>query len=256
MNNIKVEILKTGRLFHYAHFICDVLFPEINNKLYNYHSIYRKKEITQTIGIFKNIYEDVMGSKYIELNENEYNKLKCEFKLISRYDFKDRNHFIFFKDYILNKFNIKDDNNYPEILLIQRGNPIQLVIDNDLKKFNTNGKNGNETREINNIEELKIYLQNNYGKKYRTVILENVPFIEQVKLFYNAKYIIGVHGGAFANMFFCKPNTLILEILGDRIWRFFDIISKQLSLKHFKCPNDINIIKNNIITLIPKFYYQ
>ena len=35
----------------------------------------------------------------------------------------------------------------------------------------------------------------------------------QVKTFFNAQKIIGLHGAGFANLIFCKPNTEILEIL-------------------------------------------
>ena len=45
---------KDGSLYHYAHFICDCLFPEVVNELYKYKQIVRKKSLDQTIGNFSN----------------------------------------------------------------------------------------------------------------------------------------------------------------------------------------------------------
>ena len=38
-----------GSLYHYAHFICDCLFPEIVCDIYNYDVVYRERSINQTI---------------------------------------------------------------------------------------------------------------------------------------------------------------------------------------------------------------
>ena len=39
-----------------------------------------------------------------------------------------------------------------------------------------------------------------------------LSFFEQIYLFNNAKFIIGAHGAAFANLTFCSPDTNIIEI--------------------------------------------
>ena len=36
-----------GSLFHYAHFICDCLFPEIIVDIFNYNEVIREKSIHQ-----------------------------------------------------------------------------------------------------------------------------------------------------------------------------------------------------------------
>ena len=56
-----------GSMFHYAHFICDCLFPEIISDIFNYNEIIREKNIHQTIGNFSKIYTDVMRIKNTEL---------------------------------------------------------------------------------------------------------------------------------------------------------------------------------------------
>jgi hypothetical protein len=56
-----------GSLFHYAHFLCDCLFPEIINDIFKYNEVIREKNIHQTIGNFSKIYEEVMMIKNKEL---------------------------------------------------------------------------------------------------------------------------------------------------------------------------------------------
>ena len=65
-----------GSLFHYAHFLCDCLFPEIICDMFNYKEIIREKTIKQTIGNFSKIYTEVMMIKNKELLPNNFNKLK------------------------------------------------------------------------------------------------------------------------------------------------------------------------------------
>ena len=62
----------TGKLFHYPHFICDCLYPEIINELYKYNNIIRIENIDQTLGNFKETYEDIMQNNSIELSYEEF----------------------------------------------------------------------------------------------------------------------------------------------------------------------------------------
>ena len=52
MNNIVKTINKRntgGFIFHYAHFLCDCLFPEIINGFNNFDKVYLEKNAKQTI---------------------------------------------------------------------------------------------------------------------------------------------------------------------------------------------------------------
>ncbi len=63
-------------------------------------------------------------------------------------------------------------------------------------------------RSIINDEEVKRYLSN---KGFVSVRLGEINFIDQVKMFYNADCVLGLHGAAFANIVFCKPGAKIIE---------------------------------------------
>jgi capsular polysaccharide biosynthesis protein len=63
--------------------------------------------------------------------------------------------------------------------------------------------------QIQNDNEVFNFLKEKGFSKYRT---GELSFFEQIYLFNNAKFIIGAHGAAFANLTFCEPNTNIIEI--------------------------------------------
>ena len=64
-------------------------------------------------------------------------------------------------------------------------------------------------RKILNEDEIIHTLQK---KDYKIITLSNYSLIEQIKLFYNANNIVGLHGAGFANVIFSKPNTNMLEL--------------------------------------------
>jgi hypothetical protein len=125
---------KGGSLFHYAHFICDCLFPEIMCNIFKYKRVIREKNINQTIGNFYKIYTEVMMVYHIEVPTNLYNRLKIK-KICykNKEDYNNKIYFDKFRNFIFNRYNINNleyDNNYPEVILIKRGDRINLINDN------------------------------------------------------------------------------------------------------------------------------
>ena len=74
---------------------------------------------------------------------------------------------------------------------------------------NDNESNIQRLISISNEEEIKKYLLKN---NFAIVKLQDIHFTEQVNLFNNAECIVGLHGGGFANISFCKPGTKIIEL--------------------------------------------
>lgn len=241
---------RPGALFHYAHFICDCLFPEIMCDMFNYKEVVREKIISQTIGNFSKMYTEIMQIKNTELLNDDFNKLKAKtIHLKIKEQYQDKLHFDKFRDFIFGRYNVNPleyDTDYPEVLLIKRGDRINLIDDEYLKEnvstwFQTNGK---ERREIKALPELEHFLENNFKHKFKSVYFEGLDFKEQIKYFNNAKLIICAHGAVMSNMFFCKEGTTILEVTCGRQWIFFDTISNILKLNHKKC------LKNNFDDII------
>jgi hypothetical protein len=255
-NYIKVINNRTykrkSKLFHYAHFICDCLFPEIINGLYKYNVVFRIKTLDQTIGNLSNIYEDVMQNKNIEELTGNFSKIPCKRIVLHPRSYYIHNikHVNKFRWYIFNRYKIRPlvyDNNYSEVLLIKRGERIQLIDDSmqyNSKNFITTGR---ERREINDIDILEQKLREIYTDNFKAVFLEKMPFKEQVKLFNNAKVIILAHGAAMSNMFFCKKGTTIIEVTCDKKWPFFDEMSSILKLNHIKVDtNNVEAVINSL----------
>ena len=129
------------------------------------------------------------------------------------------------------------------MLLIKRGEKVELISDQDLKKLNKNSTNGKERREIKGIERAERRLSEKYGDKFDSIVLENMSFKDQVYYFHNAKMIVCAHGACMANLFFCEAGTSVIEVLaqtpedkrmGAGHFSFFDTICRVLHLNQHK----------------------
>ena len=67
-------------------------------------------------------------------------------------------------------------------------------------------------RKILNKDRVISYLQERYGHNFR-VFDGDLTFYDSMKLFRQARIIIGVHGGAFYNMIYARSSLTILEIM-------------------------------------------
>ena len=131
--------------------------------------------------------------------------------------------------------------------------------DKNYKKIFINRKDGNTFRFIENENEVEEFLKQ---KNFHSLTLSNYSFLEQIKIFNNAEYIVGLHGAGFANSIFCKPKTKILELkaetAGDAIKNLVEknnLIYNHLSFKNktfnFEDQNgnieiDINLLNKSL----------
>jgi Glycosyltransferase 61 len=256
MNEIKVKNIRHegGWLFHYAHFMCDLLLPEIIQKIYTYDVCYRQKNIHQSLGNFHSLWERIMDTKTIELSDEEFKQMNVPILPISRFNQQCKNAYgkkeiDTFRSYMFKRFNIQPDPTYPEIILIERGVNKHLINPQDFSKDLKPGllQTGKERREIKHIHILKKILHHN-KVPYKCIVLEHMDIREQIKYFNNAKIIIGSHGAAMSNLLFCNPNTFMIEVGGN--WNFFNVIMNVLSIKNIKCVNELHVI----IPIIKKVY--
>ena len=85
-------------------------------------------------------------------------------------------------------------------------------------------------RKIINEKEIINFL---ITKGFKVIKLSKFSFLEQVYIFNNAKYIVGLHGAGFANLVFCKKNTNILEIKPKKAGNVIKNLSVDNKLKYF-----------------------
>ena len=78
-----------------------------------------------------------------------------------------------------------------------------------------------------NENEVKNFLIN---KGFKSIILGNLHFSDQIKIFNNAEIIVGLHGAGFANMCFCKPDTKIVEIKSTKTKQVIENLARTNGL--------------------------
>lgn len=84
-------------------------------------------------------------------------------------------------------------------------------------------------RLITNEDEVKKYLLKN---NFVSVKLHDIKFSDQVELFYNAECIVGLHGGGFANLAFCKPTTKVIELRSFNAGTPIENLAKKNNLNY------------------------
>jgi len=79
--------------------------------------------------------------------------------------------------------------------------------------------------------------------------MEDMAFIEQIKLFAESEIVTGPHGAAFSFAIFCKPQTLLYEIYrADNIKGHYAILANECNLKYkrFHDVTDFNELSHDM----------
>ena len=84
-------------------------------------------------------------------------------------------------------------------------------------------------RVLLNEKEIKTFL---ISRGFRIIKPQNYSLLDQVKIFSNAKIIVGLYGAAMMMISFCKKNTKIIEIKPSKGGNEFKNISIILKLRH------------------------
>lgn len=109
-----------------------------------------------------------------------------------------------------------------------------LISELGVREFkNTNKKiflarGGDKIRGYNQSEIIDFFKKENF----QIVYLEQLSFNDQIELFYNADFIVGPSGAAWANLIFCKNNSKAISWLPENI-REFSVFSSLASI--FNC---------------------
>ena len=114
------------------------------------------------------------------------------------------------KKYISNEINNKSI--FPKKIYIDRSD---------------SSSNARNLRLIINENEVKQFLTKN---GFENIILGNMHFRDQVKIFNNAEIIVGLHGAGFANLCFCKPGTKIIEFRNTTDGKMYENLAISNSL--------------------------
>ena len=87
-----------------------------------------------------------------------------------------------------------------------------------------------ERRVINEAEILEEILE--YG--FEVISLSNMPLVQQVELFSEAKIIVGSHGSGLANAVFCQPGSVLIEFMPERRQvDFFEKLARLVGMEYY-----------------------
>ncbi len=86
------------------------------------------------------------------------------------------------------------------------------------------------TRRLTNEDELLAMLER-HG--FERVFPEDLPLIEQVRLFAEAEIVVGAHGSGLINLLFCAPGTAVIEIFSPNYMNvMYWALANQLGLDY------------------------
>ena len=126
-----------------------------------------------------------------------------------------------------------DIQNIPNWILLWLKNSFQKENNSNGKKIYIDRDDSTFTnparRLLSNEEKIKKYLEEN---NFISVKLHELKFFEQVKLFQSAKSVVGLHGGGFANITFCKPGTEIIELRSSNAGPVIENLAKKNDLNY------------------------
>ena len=103
--------------------------------------------------------------------------------------------------------------NYPKNIFVDRTDPTS---------------NSSTVRSLINESEIRKFLKQ---KNFTFVRLHELSFVDQVHYFNNAEYIIGLHGGGFANLSFCRNETKVIEFRMEKAGPIIENLAKNNNLK-------------------------
>ena len=86
-------------------------------------------------------------------------------------------------------------------------------------------------RMIINNDEVKIFLKD---KGFEILTLTNYSFKDQICIFKNAEFIVGLHGAGFANLIFSKPKTKVIELCTRHSGNVISNLGKTCHLNYKK----------------------
>ncbi len=101
------------------------------------------------------------------------------------------------------------------------------------KKIYINRETDSEisNRMIINNDEVKNLLKN---KGFEILTLANYSFRDQVCIFKNAEFIVGLHGAGFTNLIFSRPKTKVIELCTRHSGNIFSNLGKTCHLNYKK----------------------
>ncbi|MEM6580584.1 MAG: glycosyltransferase family 61 protein [Pseudomonadota bacterium] len=196
----------------------------------------------QSIGNFVPIAQRLFGITIKQVPEHEFNQLDLETLKLRAYlsgPFP-RHTFSNIQTTIQNRLELGGNRGRHKIILIERGGR-QHSEEDSIKLGDRTTTTGALRRQIANHDEVAGALKARYGRHFINVVLEDIDFEEQVRLFHHAHLIVALHGAGLNNMIWMGSNDgVVLEVGPHRKSPVFKNMSRSKGLRYFKIGRTIN----------------
>jgi hypothetical protein len=107
-------------------------------------------------------------------------------------------------------------------------------------------------RQVENAAEVRAFLEH---AGFKTIRLEGMPLLEQVRLFATAEFVVGPHGAGLANLLFTPPSARVIEFMPANEMRpFFWLISSKIGHEYgmLRCETDDGGFNGKLRVDLPK----
>lgn len=170
------------------------------------------------------------------LTSNPYKKIFSNFNFVF-YNYK--NNTIFHNLRYLSGINHYSKNQILRNTIADLNNSIRQKFNLETREFKyTLISRGKSTRGLKNEDQLYEMLTKYNFKKY---YFENLSYLEQIRICYNSKIIIGVHGSGLANLIFMKKNSNLIEMTNSFIKNpVFKLLCEVNKINYFNVPFSVN----------------
>jgi len=230
----------TGHLWHYGHFIHDLIMPLadwIVEKNLDPEAIDLFVEQTpdQSPGPFFDLISSLLGVRTYLLTAQIFDDLQGRDLALHAYLFGPYKPSSLenVQQLVLPRFDLQVNGAMPfDIILIERG--LQSSGFEDCHEIpERSRRSGKRRRTIINHAKLSAALKARYGRRFCNVALEGMPVAEQLKLFHHAQVVIGQHGGGLNNLIWMKGNDgVVVELAPTSVKTFQNLcLAKGLTYR-------------------------
>lgn len=122
---------------------------------------------------------------------------------------------------------------YEKNKLTKKENPVKIFIDR--------ANNSSKLRDIFNKKEILTFLK---SKKFKIVDPSKLKFLDEIKLFKRASFIIGMYGAGLTNLIFCNSKCKVIQLKNYNVDKMYENIAKKIGLKFYSIKG--KNIKNQI----------
>jgi hypothetical protein len=132
-------------------------------------------------------------------------------------------------------FDVSQQNNFRIPIWVIKFLKIHLKVNSkNSKKYekiyiDRNDSLNTNLRKIENEDEIKNYLKK---KGFKFLQLSNLEFLDEIRIFNNAKIVIGLYGAGLSNVIYCKKNTSVIEIRPNGCGNLYKNLIKDCGLKY------------------------